>query len=362
MTRSAEIGELEYFSVHLTLSKLAVRKLIEFIHISVHKYFYNKCTNQCCTPSDCLLAVLRAPPCFLPILGREGVTHCVDLYVRKSAVLCPNAPGFSEMRFIIPGFGLTRRIRIFHCINLTLSHYFWAQWLEAGRHTAWDFALEQEGVPSYPLPLSAATRPVGPKQQVHSAATRTYPDSYGPASGPYIHHAPWHISQTQCAWDMRHRHRSYDFYGDSSKLQEAANYQKQLQIADSSNHIRVSAVAVCGSEVYVGTTWGCVIVAEAASMRPITVFRPYEDEVRAIVPLPSFPKEAEASTGDSTPTEEAETVGMNGHPPLIATIGKGYRNLLGRYAPLPRSAQPDPTLQRTMYCLLWRAHDWLNTF
>ncbi|CAL4096432.1 unnamed protein product [Meganyctiphanes norvegica] len=27
--------------------------------------------------------------------------------------------------------------KIFRCINLTLSHYFWAQWLEAGRHTAW---------------------------------------------------------------------------------------------------------------------------------------------------------------------------------------------------------------------------------
>ncbi|CAL4134974.1 unnamed protein product [Meganyctiphanes norvegica] len=25
---------------------------------------------------------------------------------------------------------------IFRCINLTLSHYFWDQWLEAGRHTA----------------------------------------------------------------------------------------------------------------------------------------------------------------------------------------------------------------------------------
>ena len=38
--------------------------------------------------------------------------------------------------------------------------------------------------------------------------------------------------------------------------------------------------------MYVGTTWGCIVVAEAESMRPITVFRPYEDEVRAIVPLP----------------------------------------------------------------------------
>ncbi|CAL4124832.1 unnamed protein product [Meganyctiphanes norvegica] len=32
--------------------------------------------------------------------------------------------------------GLTHVAKIFHCINLTLSHYFWAQWLEAGRYTA----------------------------------------------------------------------------------------------------------------------------------------------------------------------------------------------------------------------------------
>ena len=121
-------------------------------------------------------------------------------------------------------------------------------------------------------------------------------------------------------------------------------------------------MAVCGSEVYVGTTWGCVVVAEAESMRPITVFRPYENEVRAIVPLP--PSSVVLDQGGSEDQIDGFGVGGEGVPsptPLLATIGKGYRNLLGRYAPMPRSAQPEPVAQRAMYCLLWRAHHWLNT-
>ncbi|KAK7602731.1 hypothetical protein V9T40_006705 [Parthenolecanium corni] len=40
------------------------------------------------------------------------------------------------------------------------------------------------------------------------------------------------------------------------------------------------------NEIYIGTTWGCIVVAECESMRPITVFRPYEEEVSAILALP----------------------------------------------------------------------------
>ncbi|KAK7071611.1 hypothetical protein SK128_015270, partial [Halocaridina rubra] len=124
----------------------------------------------------------------------------------------------------------------------------------------------------------------------------------------------------------------------------------------------VSALAVCGGEIYVGTTWGCIVVAEAESMRPITIFRPYEDELRAIIPLPppSVITEKNDNVGEPLDNDTEESY-VSGSVPLLATIGKGYRNLLGRYAPLPRSAQPEPGAQRAMYCLLWRAHHWLNT-
>ena len=85
------------------------------------------------------------------------------------------------------------------------------------------------------------------------------------------------------------------------------------------------------------------MVVEASSLRPITVFRPYEDEVRLILPLSSF--------GDENKTS------------LVATIGKGYRNLLHRYGSWPHlnkntSSSQGGEKQRNMQVLLWRAGHW----
>ena len=98
-----------------------------------------------------------------------------------------------------------------------------------------------------------------------------------------------------------------------------------------------------GQELYIGTTWGCLVVVEASSLRPITVFRPYEDEVRLILPL--------SSHGDEDKS------------PLVATIGKGYRNLLHRYGSWPHlnknaSTSHGAERQRHMQVLLWRAGHW----
>ena len=101
-------------------------------------------------------------------------------------------------------------------------------------------------------------------------------------------------------------------------------------------------MAVCGQELYVGTTWGCVIVAERASMRPITVFRPYEEHVRALVPLGSD---------------------------LVASVGRGYRSLIARYTDTvatPTPSSPSSSLHpyyvagsaAAVYALLWRAGHW----
>lgn len=48
---------------------------------------------------------------------------------------------------------------------------------------------------------------------------------------------------------------------------------------------QVTSLALQGQELYIGTAWGCLVVVEASSLRPITVFRPYEDEVSRV---PSF--------------------------------------------------------------------------
>ncbi|KAF4523570.1 hypothetical protein B566_EDAN014881 [Ephemera danica] len=96
-------------------------------------------------------------------------------------------------------------------------------------------------------------------------------------------------------------------------------------------------MAVLNEELYIGTTWGCIVVAEKNSMRPITVFRPFEEDVRAIVAL-------------GTSTSEAENKAV----PMVATLGRGYRGLLSRYLDTPL---PEPT-KSTMLALLWTAGHW----
>ena len=79
---------------------------------------------------------------------------------------------------------------------------------------------------------------------------------------------------------------------------------------------QVTALSVLGSELYLGTAWGCVVVAAAATMLPITVFRPHEEEVRAIVPLlpppppPPTPASAAAGSAGSESDSEQEPVGL----------------------------------------------------
>ena len=71
---------------------------------------------------------------------------------------------------------------------------------------------------------------------------------------------------------------------------------------------KVTSLCAVGKELYIGTTWGCMVVAETWSLRPITVFRPYEGELCAIVALQAT---------ESRPT-------------TVATFGRGYRGLISR--------------------------------
>ncbi|XP_045460940.1 leucine-rich repeat serine/threonine-protein kinase 1 [Harmonia axyridis] len=142
---------------------------------------------------------------------------------------------------------------------------------------------------------------------------------------------------------------------DCSKLVPCSESLKSIAIEEhlSPTKCQVSSMAVLGNEIYIGTTWGCIIVAESYTLRPITIFRPYEEEVRAIVPL-SFSKNSEKQKNS-----------------LIATIGRGYRNLLTRYTDVQinnlSNSLTSPTLgknstvsslNQNMFVLLWRARDW----
>lgn len=92
-------------------------------------------------------------------------------------------------------------------------------------------------------------------------------------------------------------------------------------------------------------------------MRPITIFRPYEEEVRAIVPLSRL----------KTANDRQD------YTPLLASIGRGYRSLLTRYTDISvnvTSAVQSPvsshnsfiSSKQNMFLLLWRAEHWNTTW
>ncbi|XP_015840648.1 leucine-rich repeat serine/threonine-protein kinase 1 isoform X3 [Tribolium castaneum] len=153
-------------------------------------------------------------------------------------------------------------------------------------------------------------------------------------------------------WDQKNRTIINKL--DCSKLVPCSESLKSIAIEEhlSPTNCQVTSLAVLNEELYIGTTWGCVIIAERATLRPITIFRPYEEEVKAIVPLAMCKSINESH--DNTP--------------LIATIGRGYRNLLSRYTDVPVSTghslqspmsnAPVVANKQNMFVLLWRAEHW----
>ncbi|XP_053678911.1 leucine-rich repeat serine/threonine-protein kinase 1 [Anopheles nili] len=160
---------------------------------------------------------------------------------------------------------------------------------------------------------------------------------------------------------------------DCSKLVPCSESLKSIAIDErlSPGKCQISALAALGNELYVGTTWGCIIVVERSSLRPTTVFRPFEEDVRCIVPVvPAVPP------GDDVPSAGG---GAGCTAPLIVTIGRGYRSLIDRYtdhaagslAGATRQLATTPTTQdkrlkeallrdrsNHMHALVWSAEHW----
>ncbi|CAB4057710.1 unnamed protein product [Lepeophtheirus salmonis] len=95
---------------------------------------------------------------------------------------------------------------------------------------------------------------------------------------------------------------------DCSKLIPVSESLRTISIEECFNpgRCQITSINLLESKLYVGTNWGCVIIAESINMQPITVFRPYSDQVQAIIPIPEHG--------------------------LLVTLGKGYRPLIPRYA------------------------------
>ena len=125
---------------------------------------------------------------------------------------------------------------------------------------------------------------------------------------------------------------------DCSKLIPCSESLVTINIDDgfSPGRCQVSSLSVSAELVYIGTCWGCLVVAEASSLAPITIFRPYSAEIQSLV---SF-----------SPTQARH---------CMVSLGRGYRNLIERYC-VTRSEEACLEEEgNKMYALLWRTDSWL---
>lgn len=125
---------------------------------------------------------------------------------------------------------------------------------------------------------------------------------------------------------------------DMSKLVPCSESLKSISIEEnlSSERCQVTAFENRANQLFIGTTWGCIVIAECSSLRPITVFRPFEGKVCQIIALNSNDKKEL----------------------IFATVGQGYRSLISRYTDYPIDQLEDDDLKHNMYTLLWRSEHW----
>ncbi|XP_065214793.1 leucine-rich repeat serine/threonine-protein kinase 1 isoform X2 [Planococcus citri] len=128
---------------------------------------------------------------------------------------------------------------------------------------------------------------------------------------------------------------------DCSKLAPCSESIKSISIEEhlSPGRCQVTSICVMENEIYIGTTWGCIVVAERESMRPITVFRPFQEEVCSILALP---------------------VKVDGRT-CLATVGRGYRSLINRYKPGNVSSKASLLINSSTFAILWSTGYWAAT-
>ncbi|XP_074646294.1 leucine-rich repeat serine/threonine-protein kinase 1-like [Tubulanus polymorphus] len=118
-------------------------------------------------------------------------------------------------------------------------------------------------------------------------------------------------------------------------------------------HCQVTALNVLYNEVYIGTTWGCIIIADKNTMRPITTIRCHsrcENYVNSILSIPII---------DVIPKQNGSTAEeVNYHAKeAILTVGRGYRNLMRLTKAFPREMQM-PKYKSDIFVLTFFSEDW----
>ena len=135
---------------------------------------------------------------------------------------------------------------------------------------------------------------------------------------------------------------------------------------------QVSSMSLIGEYLYVGTTFGCLVVIDPLAVAVVTVCRPYQSsELSCILPL-TVPLTLDPPDSDVDPVffddpvldaELGEMPGSVPHRSLLVTIGRGYSDLVGnvfaRYrTPLLTASLPASDDAHRTAMIAWSGDEW----
>ncbi|VDM08615.1 unnamed protein product [Wuchereria bancrofti] len=209
---------------------------------------------------------------------------------------------------------------------------------------------------------------------------------------------------------LSHGSKVYQWSTSSRKIRNRLDSRKILPSSESISTLDieasrdgyVSALALLdrtdGAQLYIGTSRGAVIVAQAFEMRPLAAFRPYVEDVHTIIildvasalneyirtrkgliSLASLEKRSFGANSTDSGDNSLESVSrmkdrlsetvnrfrqgtserMSSLNSYVITIGNGYRCLIDRFT--DRKHQGSTTLRRDSHCaIIWRTDEWVS--
>ena len=143
---------------------------------------------------------------------------------------------------------------------------------------------------------------------------------------------------------------------DCSKLVPCSESLMSISIEDhlTPAKCQVSVVTVLKDELFIGTNGGCLIVAESSTLRPITVFRPHEGEIKILHAYES----CDTNCTDKNRSSKCHSKKHSSSKErFLVTIGKGYRSLADRY--VQSSISSKEVNDQMYYATLWKSGHWL---
>ncbi|XP_069125581.1 leucine-rich repeat serine/threonine-protein kinase 1-like [Argopecten irradians] len=166
--------------------------------------------------------------------------------------------------------------------------------------------------------------------------------------GTVIHKWNTWSRQTECQLDCSHLVPATEGQGQFVHSTEGSGVSRYL----------VTALSILDKYLYAGTTWGCIIVANATTLLPYSIFRCHNNQdffVKLILPLYHGRNDSSDSEGE----------GISG----MVTVGKGYMPLINFKSVINSEegtdTYPDPVefkqlqpQEKDTYILSWFAKDW----